>query len=116
MSDPGEPAADVPAASERGREVWIEKYRPQSLDDIVGQDAIVERVKSYINQQDLPHLLFAGPAGIGKCVTGRTPVLTGDGLRHIEEVVGDHDGLAEPNTDLQVLTFDDGEFRYTEDV
>ncbi|WP_254832281.1 replication factor C small subunit [Haloglomus salinum] len=66
MSEPGEPAADAPAASERGREVWIEKYRPQSLDDIVGQDTIVERLKSYINRQDLPHLLFAGPAGVGK--------------------------------------------------
>jgi DNA polymerase III delta prime subunit len=66
MSEPGEPAADAPAASERGREVWIEKYRPQSLDDIVGQDTIVERLKSYINKQDLPHLLFAGPAGVGK--------------------------------------------------
>ena len=113
MSDPGEPAADAPAASERGREVWIEKYRPQSLDDIVGQDAIVERLKSYINKQDLPHLLFAGPAGVGKCVTGETPVLTNGGLRRIEDVVGEHDGFAQPDSDLEVLTFDDGEFRYT---
>jgi DNA polymerase III delta prime subunit len=113
MSEPGEPAADAPAASERGREVWIEKYRPQSLDDIVGQDTIVERLKSYINRQDLPHLLFAGPAGVGKCVTGETPVLTNGGLQRIEDVVGDHDGFAEPDGDLEVLTFDSGEFRYT---
>ena len=114
MSEPGEPAADAPAATERGREVWIEKYRPQSLDDVVGQDVIVERIGSYIDRQDLPHLLFAGPAGVGKCVTGETPVLTSEGLRRAESIVGDQDGFAEPDEGLEVLTFDDGEFRYTE--
>ena len=114
MSDPGEPAADAPAASERGREVWIEKYRPQSLDDVVGQDTIVERLKSYIDKQDLPHLLFAGPAGVGKCVTGETPVLTNGGLQRIDDIVGEHDGFGEAEAGLEVLTFDDGEFRYTE--
>ncbi|MFO7925115.1 MAG: replication factor C small subunit [Halobacteriota archaeon] len=54
------------AAEDRGREIWIEKYRPQTLDDVVGHEAITERLKQYISQQDLPHLLFAGPAGTGK--------------------------------------------------
>jgi replication factor C small subunit len=54
------------AAEDTGREIWIEKYRPQSLDAVVGHDAITERLQRYINQQDLPHLLFAGPAGTGK--------------------------------------------------
>ena len=54
------------AAEDRGREIWIEKYRPQSLDEVVGHDDITERLRNYINQQDLPHLLFAGPAGTGK--------------------------------------------------
>jgi len=55
------------AAAERtGREIWIEKYRPQRLEEVVGHDAITERLRRYINQQDLPHLLFAGPAGTGK--------------------------------------------------
>src|SRR6056297_149902 len=49
-----------------GREIWIEKYRPQTLDEIKGQDDIVERLQSYIEQRDLPHLLFSGRAGIGK--------------------------------------------------
>ena len=51
---------------ERGREVWIEKYRPQTLDEVFGQEAIVGRLQSYISKDDLPHLLFAGPAGVGK--------------------------------------------------
>jgi replication factor C small subunit len=49
-----------------GREIWIEKYRPQSLDDIKGQERITERLQSYIDRDDLPHLLFSGPAGTGK--------------------------------------------------
>jgi len=57
---------DADATPEPGREIWIEKYRPQTLDEIKGQDDIVERLQSYIDQQDLPHLLFSGRAGIGK--------------------------------------------------
>jgi DNA polymerase III delta prime subunit len=49
-----------------GREIWIEKYRPETLEEIHGQDHIVERLQSYIEQEDLPHLLFSGPAGVGK--------------------------------------------------
>ena len=46
--------------------IWIEKYRPHKLDDIVGQNAIVERLKAYVKTKNVPHLIFAGPAGTGK--------------------------------------------------
>jgi replication factor C small subunit len=46
--------------------IWIEKYRPQKLADIVGQDEIVERLSSYVKSGNLPHLLFTGSAGVGK--------------------------------------------------
>ena len=58
--------SDAAAAGATGREIWIEKYRPQRLEAIKGQDDIVERLQSYIDQRDLPHLLFSGGAGIGK--------------------------------------------------
>ncbi|RDI71666.1 replication factor C small subunit [Halopelagius longus] len=66
-----------------GREIWIEKYRPQTLDDVYGQEDIVGRLKSYIEQDDLPHLLFAGPAGIGKttCATAIARAIYGDDWR-----------------------------------
>jgi len=54
-----------PAAARRA-EIWVEKYRPQRLADVVGQDRITERLESYVERNDLPHLLFAGEAGIGK--------------------------------------------------
>lgn len=45
---------------------WTEKYRPMNLGEMVGQDAIVDRLKAYIKARSMPHLLFAGPAGSGK--------------------------------------------------
>lgn len=48
---------------------WTEKYRPKFLKDIVGQEKITERMKAYIKERKLPHLLFAGPAGTGKTTT-----------------------------------------------
>ncbi len=47
-------------------DIWIEKYRPKKLNEVVGQDEIVERLKAYVKTKNVPHLLFAGPAGTGK--------------------------------------------------
>jgi replication factor C small subunit len=47
-------------------EIWIEKYRPKTLKEIVGQKDIVDRLESYVQAKNLPHLMFAGPAGTGK--------------------------------------------------
>jgi len=46
--------------------IWTEKYRPSNFLDIVGQDDIIKRVESLVNSLNIPHLLFAGPAGTGK--------------------------------------------------
>jgi len=46
--------------------IWTEKYRPKDFSEIKGQKEIVKRVKAFVEQQNLPHLLFAGPAGVGK--------------------------------------------------
>lgn len=45
---------------------WVEKYRPQTLDEIVGQDHIIQRLKRYIEEGSMPNLMFTGPAGVGK--------------------------------------------------
>ncbi len=50
-------------------EVWTEKYRPKSLKDIIGQKSIVERVSNFVTSNNIPHMLFAGPAGTGKTTT-----------------------------------------------
>ncbi len=47
----------------------MEKYRPQTLDEVVGQDHIIQRLKQYINEANMPNLMFTGPAGVGKTTT-----------------------------------------------
>jgi len=47
-------------------DIWTEKYRPIIFDEMVGQQEIVKRVRSLVQAMNIPHLLFAGPAGIGK--------------------------------------------------
>ena len=46
--------------------IWTEKYRPSSFKEIRGQKEIVEKVQAFVRSQNLPHLLFSGPAGVGK--------------------------------------------------
>lgn len=47
-------------------DIWTEKYRPENFNDIKGQEKIVSRIKAFVKQRNMPHLLFAGPAGVGK--------------------------------------------------
>ncbi|MBN2421849.1 replication factor C small subunit [Candidatus Woesearchaeota archaeon] len=46
--------------------IWTEKYRPKDFDEIIGQEQVVKRGKAFVKQKNMPHLLFAGPAGVGK--------------------------------------------------
>ncbi|HUV82377.1 MAG TPA: replication factor C small subunit [archaeon] len=47
-------------------QIWIEKYRPTTLKDVVGQVEVIKRLQSYVESGNLPHLLFSGPPGVGK--------------------------------------------------
>lgn len=47
-------------------DIWTEKYRPDKFDNVVGQQEIVKRVRSLVQAMNIPHLMFAGPAGTGK--------------------------------------------------
>ena len=46
--------------------LWIEKYRPKSLDEIVFQDNVVKALKRTKETGKMQHLLFYGPPGTGK--------------------------------------------------
>lgn len=45
---------------------FVEKYRPRSLKDVVGQEEIMARLKGFVTDRSMPHLILAGPAGTGK--------------------------------------------------
>jgi replication factor C small subunit len=61
-------------------EVWVEKYRPKKLDDIIGQDVVIKGLKSYVESKNLPNLLFSGPPGCGK---------TASAISLVKELFGD---------------------------
>ena len=65
-------------------EIWIEKYRPSNLSEVVGQTPITSRLKNYVKERSMPHLLFAGPAGIGKttCALALSKELFGELWKH----------------------------------
>jgi DNA polymerase III delta prime subunit len=54
------------ATQMRNHPIWVERYRPETLDEYIGNDSVKEKFKIYIEKQDIPHILFFGPAGTGK--------------------------------------------------
>ena len=65
------------------KEIWIEKYRPRSLKEVVGQKEITDRLQSYVRSKNLPHLMFAGSPGTGKttCALALAKELFGEGWK-----------------------------------
>ena len=69
--------------------MWTEKYRPHSLDNIVDQEEIINRLKSFVKSKNVPHCIFAGPPGTGKTTAALCLAhdLYGEGFReHIMEL------------------------------
>ena len=46
--------------------LWVEKYRPNTLENYIGNEHLKSKVEHYISSSDLPHLLLYGKAGTGK--------------------------------------------------
>ena len=54
----------------RSNVMWVEKYRPSKLSELVNQKETISSLKSLLkNQSEIPHLLFSGNAGVGKTTT-----------------------------------------------
>lgn len=52
--------------------IWTEKYRPSTFDEIKGQKEIVEKIRAFVETKNMPHVLFSGPAGVGKTTLALT--------------------------------------------
>ena len=50
-------------------QIWAEKYRPSKLSEVINQKHAIERIKAFVKDKNIPHILFAGPAGTGKTTT-----------------------------------------------
>lgn len=63
--------------------MWTEKHRPESLDEIIGHDDQIERLRKYADDNETPHMIFAGPPGTGKtaAITAFAREVFGDGWR-----------------------------------
>ncbi len=61
---------------------WTEKYRPGKLSEVIGQKAIVNRLKAFIKEKSFPSMIFSGPAGVGKTTSAMAMAkeLYGDSL------------------------------------
>jgi replication factor C small subunit len=46
--------------------IWTEKYRPKDFSEMHGKEHVIPRIQAFVEQKNMPHLLFAGPAGTGK--------------------------------------------------
>jgi len=46
--------------------IWAEKYRPEKLSEVINQKHVVGRVKAFVKDKNIPHMIFVGPPGTGK--------------------------------------------------
>jgi replication factor C small subunit len=51
--------------------LWVEKYRPDTLENYIGNDNLKAKLEQFIKNQDIPHLLFCGTAGTGKTTAAK---------------------------------------------
>ena len=51
--------------------LWVEKYRPDALDNYIGNEHLKTKLTQFIKDQDVPHLLFCGTAGTGKTTAAK---------------------------------------------
>lgn len=61
---------------------WTEKYRPKTLDEVVGQEESVKSLKAFVLAKNMPNMLFAGPPGVGKttCCLALAREIYGNGI------------------------------------
>jgi replication factor C subunit 3/5 len=99
---------------------WSEKYRPTSISAVLYHDKIIKSIVNFMSNGKLPHLLFYGQPGSGKCLGYGTPLIKYDGsIVQVQNVkVGDL-LMGDDNTCrnvLSVCTGTDTMYKITQDL
>ena len=54
--------------------LWVEKYRPQKIDDVILPSSIKDKFKSFVEAGDIPNLILSGGAGVGKTTIAKAVI------------------------------------------
>ena len=90
-------------------EPWVEKYRPSDLSEVISQENVITTIKEYVSEKNIPHMLFYGPAGTGKCMGVDTPIILYNGkIKMVQDIkIGDQ-LMGDDSTPRNVLSLSRG--------
>lgn len=83
---------EIVPKKEKKQHIWVEKYRPNKLEDYLGNSLIKETFSSYVKNQDFPHILLCGGPGTGKTTLAKMLVKSVD-CDHIYINASDERGI-----------------------
>ncbi|KKM88229.1 hypothetical protein LCGC14_1260840 [marine sediment metagenome] len=89
----------------------VEKFRPQELDDVDGNEEIIESCEKFIEMGRIPHLIFSGPAGVGKTTIAEILARKIAGIGNTKILnASDKRGVAEAKGPVKEFAQTDGQF------